>query len=62
MRVCSTYKQVTLVSAAISVVCALVGMVVSIVFSTPVGATIVLIDTLAFAATYVLGAAQGTGQ
>ena len=62
MRVCTTYKQVTLVSAAISVVCALVGMVVSIVFSTPVGATIVLIDTLAFAATYVLGAAQGTGQ
>lgn len=48
MRVCRTFKGVTVCSAIVSVACALAGMLVSIVASTPVGATIVLLDAAAF--------------
>ena len=59
MRVSRTFKGVTLLSAIISVVCALVGMLVSIVWSTPVGATVVMFDVLAFFVAYLIGHARG---
>ena len=49
MRVFQSFKSVTVCSAALSVVCALLGIVISIVAGTPVGSTIVAVDIAAFA-------------
>ena len=55
MRVFKTFKSVTVCSAVTSVTCSILGMIISIVFSTPVGSTIVAVDILAFAVFYVVG-------
>ena len=49
MRLCKSFKSVTIFSAVFSVACSLTGMLISIVAGTPVGATIVAIDILLFA-------------
>ncbi len=49
MRVFQSFKMVTVFSAIFSVVCALSGMMISILGGTPVGATIVAVDVVAFA-------------
>ena len=48
MRVFKSYKRVVVCSAALSVGCAVFGILFSILVSTPVGATIVAADILAF--------------
>lgn len=48
MRVFKSYKQVILCSAALSVCCAVFGILFSILASTPVGATIVVTDIFAY--------------
>ena len=48
MRISGTFKGVVWLSVVFSVVCALVGMIISILKSTPVGASIVMIDLLCF--------------
>ena len=48
MRVCRTFRNVTVVAACIGVACALVGMLASVLAGTPVGSTIVMCDALAF--------------
>lgn len=48
MRVIQNFKGVVIYSAVISVVCALSGIVLSILFSTPVGSTIVAADIAVF--------------
>ncbi len=48
MRVFKSFKSVTICSAVISVVCAGTGIILSILCSTPVGATIVTADLGAF--------------
>ena len=48
MRLFNSYKSVTICSALLSVFCTLLGMAVSILGSTPVGATIVAVDIAAF--------------
>lgn len=55
MRVIQNFKGVILYSAVISVVCALFGIVLSILFSTPVGSTIVAADIVMFAINCVVG-------
>ena len=50
MRVFKTFKKVTVCSAVVSVVCAIMGMLVSILFGTPVGPTIVAMDLVVFVA------------
>lgn len=55
MRIFDTFKYVILCSAAISVVCAFIGILLSILYSTPVGATIVLIDIIAFIICWIVG-------
>ena len=49
MRLFRSFKAVTVCSAIISVICSLSGIVISILFETPVGATIVVADTVVFA-------------
>ncbi|MBR4761215.1 MAG: metal ABC transporter permease [Clostridia bacterium] len=53
MRLFKTFKSVTVCSAVISVVCALLGMLISIMFSTPVGSTIVVVDIFVFFVFYL---------
>jgi len=48
MRLFRSFKGVTICSAVLSVSCALIGMLVSILGSTPVGSTIVAVDIAAF--------------
>jgi zinc transport system permease protein len=55
MSILSSFKSVTLFSAALSVVCAGSGMLISMLAGTPVGSTIVAVDVLAFAICYVIG-------
>ncbi len=59
MRVCKSFRAVTICSAALSVGCTLLGILVSIVGGTPVGSTIVVADILAFAAFSLIGTAGG---
>lgn len=55
MRVCKSYKGVILCSTLLSVVCAAVGILFSVVASTPVGSTIVAADILAFLIFSIIG-------
>ena len=48
MRIFKSFKNVTIFAGAISVVCAFLGIVISILAQTPVGATIVATDMAAF--------------
>ena len=49
MRVFRSFRAVTICSAVLSVLCALLGLLISIVMGTPVGSTIVAADIAAFA-------------
>ena len=48
MRLFKKFKSVTIASAVISVICALIGMIIAIMTGTPVGSTIVAVDVGAF--------------
>ena len=48
MRVIQNFRGVVIYAAVVSVFCALIGIVVSILFSTPVGSTIVAADIVVF--------------
>ena len=48
MRLFRSFRSVTVCSAILSVSCALLGILISIVAETPVGSTIVAVDILAF--------------
>ncbi len=56
MRVYKSFLSVTVCSAVLGVVCTLLGILISIITSTPVGATIVAVDVAAFVVFYVIGA------
>ena len=55
MRVFKSFKSVTICSACISVVCAVSGLLISILAGTPVGSTIVAADLIAFIVFYFAG-------
>lgn len=55
MRVFKNFKAVTICSAVFSVICAVLGILVSILAGTPVGSTIVAIDILGFAVFSAVG-------
>ncbi|MBQ7132765.1 MAG: metal ABC transporter permease [Oscillospiraceae bacterium] len=48
MRVCKSFKTVTICSALLSALCSLVGMLTALVAGTPIGSTIVAVDIIAF--------------
>ncbi len=48
MRVCISFRMVVIVSAIISVCCFLIGILLSFFYSTPTGASIVLVNLAAF--------------
>lgn len=59
MRVFKTFRAVTICAAVTSVCCAFVGMMLSILAGTPVGATIVAVDIVVFAAYSLAGGLTG---
>lgn len=59
MRIFKSFKSVTVCSAVISVICALLGIVLSIMFDTPVGSTIVITDIAAFLVCTIIGKIKG---
>ena len=59
MRLFRSFKAVTVCSAALSVCCALLGILISILAGTPVGSTIVAVDIAAFLIFCVIAKLQG---
>ena len=59
MRVFKSFLSVTISSALLSVVCALLGILISIGAGTPVGSTIVAVDIVAFAIFSLIGKLAG---
>ncbi len=55
MRVFKSFKSVVICSAVVSVTCALMGLILSVAFSTPVGSTIVAVDIGAFVLFSIVG-------
>lgn len=55
MRVMNSFKSVLLFSAISSVISAFTGMIISILASTPVGATVVLVDMAVFVTCVIIG-------
>ncbi len=59
MRLFRSFKAVTIFSAGLSVFCALMGILISILAGTPVGSTIVAVDVAAFAICALTGTFTG---
>ena len=59
MRLFKSFKSVTVSSAVLSVVCALTGLIVSILAGTPVGSTIVAVDVVMFGICFLIGSVRG---
>lgn len=59
MRVCKSFFAVTLVSALLSVICFFAGITVSFFFSLPAGASIVVVNLVAFLIAAVIGKIRG---
>ena len=59
MRLFSSFRKVTVCSAVLSVVCAFIGIVISILAGTPVGSTIVAADVAGFALCCLAGKVRG---
>ena len=59
MRIFKSFRAVTIFSAALSVLCALTGILISILAGTPVGSTIVAADAAAFGVCYLVGRVRG---
>ncbi|MCD7797355.1 MAG: metal ABC transporter permease [Clostridiales bacterium] len=61
MRVCKSFKNVTICSAIFSVVCSFMGILVFVLAGTPVGSTIVAVDIVGFMIFALIGAIGGKG-
>lgn len=59
MRVCKSFKSVTICAAIFSVCCSFTGLVISIVTGTPVGSMIVVVDLVAFVGFWLVGVWKG---
>lgn len=55
MRIFKSFRSVTICSAIIAMICSLLGIFASIMFDTPVGATIVCADVIVFAVSCIAG-------
>ena len=62
MRLFKSFKAVTVCAAVISVICSLGGIIVSILFETPAGSTIVVADAVVFGICFLLGFIRGSSK
>ena len=60
MRIFKDFRSVTIFSAVFSVVCSLLGIIISILWGTPVGATVVAVDTLGFGICSLISSMKGS--
>ena len=60
MRVCKSFRSVTLCAAAVSVVCFFIGLCASYLLSTPAGASVVVANIIAFVLFSVIGKIRKT--
>ena len=61
MRVFKSFKSVTVCSVIVSVVCAVLGLLISIMAGTPVGSTIVVVDIAGFFLFSIVGLRPAAG-
>ena len=59
MRMFKSFRSVTICATTLSVFCALIGILVSILAGTPVGSTIVAVQIIAFGLSWLAGAVIG---
>jgi len=59
MSILKSFRSVTIFSAISSTICALLGILVSILAGTPVGSTIVTVDVILFGICYLIGKIRG---
>lgn len=59
MSILKNFKSVTIFSAVSSMICALIGIIISILAGTPVGSTIVAADVALFGICYLIGRIRG---
>jgi len=59
MRLFKSFRSVTLFAAAFSVFCAVAGILISLLFGTPVGSTIVTVDTFGFLVCFLIDKISG---
>lgn len=59
MRLFKTFRSVTLSAVAVSIVCFLAGVTISYLYSTPTGASIVLVNLLVFLLFWAVNALKG---
>jgi len=59
MRLCKKFKSVTICSAIVSLVCFFAGVVISYVYATPTGASVVIVNMIAFFAFWGINIAKG---
>ena len=55
MRLFKSFRKVMICAAVISVICAVIGLVIAILYGTPVGSTIVMADTVMFLICILVG-------
>lgn len=59
MRVCKSFRSVTICAAICSICCSILGILISIVAGTPVGSTIVAVDIVVFIIFFIIGKVSG---
>lgn len=59
MRMFKSFRSVTICAAALSVVCSLLGILISILAGTPVGSTIVAVQIVTFFLSWIIGLLTG---
>ena len=59
MRTCKKFKSVTICSAAVSVICFFAGVVISYLYDTPTGASVVIVNIVAFLLFWGVSIARG---
>jgi zinc transport system permease protein len=60
MRICKTFKAVTISAALVSVICFSVGMVISYLYATPTGASVVIVNILTFFLFWLINTVKGS--
>ena len=59
MRLCKTFKSVAICSAIVSVVCFFIGVIISYVYATPTGASVVIVNMAVFFLFWIISLMKG---
>ena len=59
MRTCKKFKSVTICSAAVSIICFIAGVIISYLYDTPTGASVVIVNIIVFLLFWGAGIAKG---